>query len=272
MRIWHQGMNATNRIEGLRGKSEELAALVASPGTQVDFFGLGAARGIADRLAGQAVRYLYLHRLQVDQIIRNARQAQAEGYDAFIIGVLQDPGLREVRSIVGIPAVGYGETAMHVAGMLGSRFAIVAFNPDLFPLVEHNIRIYGLEHKAGPILDLGLSYEDIGNALSEPARFLDRFSTVARQALAAGADVIIPGQALLCELLYFNGVSRIDEAPVLNVRALTIQFAEMLVRLRQTTGLDISRRGYFSQRPPADLLDIAHTLYVAGTDDPKGGT
>lgn len=272
MRIWHQGMHATNRVGGLRSKMEELAGAVADPGTEIDFFGLGAGRGEADRLAGVAVNYLYLHRLQVDQVIRNARQAEAEGYDAFICASLDDPGLQEVRTMVRIPAVGYGQTAMHVASMLGNRIAIIAFLPDYIALVEANIRQYSLERKFTPVIELDLTYQGLEDAFHDPTKFLEAFTASAKKAWAAGADIIIPGQAPINEALYFNGVTNVEGMSVLNTRALTIKFTEMMVRLKQLTGIDSSRRGYFGQHPPADLVKIAEDLFTGSGEDPKAAS
>jgi len=46
------------------------------------------------------------------QTIRNALNAERAGYDAFVIGHFQEPGLLEIRGAVDIPVIGLGEASM----------------------------------------------------------------------------------------------------------------------------------------------------------------
>ena len=46
------------------------------------------------------------------QTIRNALDAERAGYDAFVIGHFQEPGLLEIRGAVDIPVVGLGEATL----------------------------------------------------------------------------------------------------------------------------------------------------------------
>src|SRR5579871_3815591 len=43
------------------------------------------------------------------QVIGNALRAEKEGYDAFVLGHFQEPGLLELRSSVDIPVISLGE-------------------------------------------------------------------------------------------------------------------------------------------------------------------
>src|SRR6201998_950090 len=49
------------------------------------------------------------------QTIRNALEAERAGYDAFVIGHFQEPGLLEIRGAVDIPVVGLGEANLLAA-------------------------------------------------------------------------------------------------------------------------------------------------------------
>jgi Asp/Glu/hydantoin racemase len=63
------------------------------------------------------------------QTIRNAIQAEEQGYDAFAIGHFQEPGLIECRTAVEIPVIGLGEATMLYACTLGRTFGLVTINP-----------------------------------------------------------------------------------------------------------------------------------------------
>jgi len=63
------------------------------------------------------------------QTIRNALEAERAGYDAFVIGHFQEPGLLEVRGAVDIPVIGLGEASMLAALSMGRRLGLVTIDP-----------------------------------------------------------------------------------------------------------------------------------------------
>ncbi len=255
MRIWHQSVIALTPESRYAEVLREHARKVGRPGTEVEVHGFDPEgyRGAPSPV--ELVRHAYLMSLHQHQILENVLRAEREGYDAVAINVIQAPGVREARGIVDIPVVSYGEAAMHFATMLGDRFGIVAFNEDLFPLFRQNIHEAGLESKAGPIVGLETRYTDVVRALDEPGGLLEEFRLAARKALEAGADSIIPGQALLGEVLFRHGLTRVDEAPVIHPLGAAIKMAEALVDLRQLSGVYVNRRrSYFWSRPPAELI------------------
>src|SRR3546814_2824571 len=71
-------------------------------------------------------------------------RAQAEGFDAIMIGPVADYGMRQLRSVVSIPVVGAGQSSMQVAAGLGRRFAIVTVWPEILrPAYERQLVDYG---------------------------------------------------------------------------------------------------------------------------------
>jgi allantoin racemase len=54
-------------------------------------------------------------------LIRNAVEAERQGYAAMAITHFQDAGLMEVKSVVDIPVLGLGETTLFHACTLGRR-------------------------------------------------------------------------------------------------------------------------------------------------------
>lgn len=49
------------------------------------------------------------------QVARNAIAAERDGYDAFVIGHFQEPGLLEARGTLDIPVIGLGEASLLAA-------------------------------------------------------------------------------------------------------------------------------------------------------------
>ncbi len=71
--------------------------------------------------------------------IRNAVQAEREGYDAVAITHFQDAGLMEAKSAVGIPVLGLGETSLYHACTLGRKLGLVTINPAFVPWHEDQV-------------------------------------------------------------------------------------------------------------------------------------
>ena len=130
MRLWEQGLVATYTLPGYKELIHEHYAAFRRPDTVIDIHGVkDHANAASARVAGRAVNYAYLHRMHDNQILKNVLKAERDGYDGVMIGVLQDPALREARGIVDIPVVGYGEVSMLTACMLGERFSFLCINP-----------------------------------------------------------------------------------------------------------------------------------------------
>ena len=260
MRIWHQGFV---ELAGLPAYRSALAAhvnAVASPDTIVELHGVAPGTYTPDHDAAEIARTPYLAGLHTHQVIDGARTAEREGYDAVAIAILQDLGLREARSLLDIPVAGYGESAMHVACMLGRRFAVVAFNPDLVTVIDAEIAAQGLRERSAPVALVDTDYGSVVDAFAKPEKLIDAFRSAARRALSAGADVLVPGQTIMAEVLWQHGVHRIDEAPVVDALGVTIATAELLVTLKRSSGMSATRRGYWGTKPDPELAERARRM------------
>jgi Asp/Glu/hydantoin racemase len=190
-------------------------------------------------------------------ILDNALRAQDEGYDVFAIGSVQDPALEEARSLVNIPVVGYGESAMHFASCLGSKFAVLVFQKGFDQMMDLRVQRLGLAARALPTAVIDASFDDIGRGLSDdPEQLVDAFCTAAHLAIAQGAEVLIPGQLYLSEAIVRAGLTRIDDVPVMDGLSATLKMAEVMSDFKQL-GISVTRRGYLHARPPVDMVEHA---------------
>lgn len=262
IRLWFQKHTAAGRVPGLDRAYAEHARQLLRPETTVDFFSLPPATYEAP-FPNQIVRYYYPETLFASYFTEQAIQAERQGYDAFIIGASQDPGLVAARAVVRIPVVGYGEASMLVACMLGDRFGFVGFIPELQTALRANVRLYGLEARCGPMVALSGGADLLVRGFAgELAPFLEAFEHAAREAIGAGADVLIPGEGLVNELLFLAGVRRIDGVPIVDSDGVALKLAELLSELRRCGGLEASDAGYFHRRPPRELVDHLRALYL----------
>lgn len=259
MRIWHQSFTV---LQDLPPYAEAMAAhfrRIARPGTEVVMHGMNPGT-YRTNYPGTDIQHNYMQYLHGQQFVLGGIAAEEQGYDAYAIMTIPEPGLRETRSLIDIPVVGYGESAMLMASMLGKRMGVLMFIEGMREVIEENAQRVGLAGRFGGAHFVGFTFNDVLKAYDEPAPLLERFRESARALIKQGVDVIIPGEAPLCLLLARNGVNRVDDVPVLDSLSATIKMAESMVDMRKTTGVSPSRRGYYMSKPPRErvkeLLDI----------------
>lgn len=84
-------------------------------------------RGVPDILTDtSALHYRALDFLNTRALIESALRTEREGFDAIAVGCFLDPVLDELKELLDIPVLGLGESAMHLACMLGRRFAVLS--------------------------------------------------------------------------------------------------------------------------------------------------
>lgn len=259
MRIWYQSLVDGGRIPAYFDGLAERARRIARPGVEVRFAGMPQG-AYGKHVPADVVIYPYLMSLQIQFILDNALQAEAEGYDVFAIGSVQDPALEEARSLLDIPVVGYGEAAMHFACTMGSRFVVVAFQAGFEQMMDLRARRLGLAERALPTVLMDATFNDVGQALSTPAQLVERFCESARGAIRQGAEAIIPGQLYLSEAIARAGVTRIDEVPIMDALTCTLKMAEAMADLK-SLGISVTRRGYTHARPPREMVDQVRALH-----------
>lgn len=267
VRIWFQKHTVTGRVAGLDEAYEAHMARVARSDTQVEFRGL-PPETYQGPLPEGLVRYGGIEDLFGGYFAAQAVRASDEGFDAYIIGTSQDPGLVAARGLVEIPVVAYGETALHVASMLAPRFGVVGFIPELEEPIRDNAARYGLNARLVACTYTRTGPEQVHAALQgQSGPFLDAFREAARTAIAAGAQVLIPGEGLPNEILVREEITDIDRVPVLDPDGLLIKFAELFVEARVLGLVPPVTSGYRGRRPAPDQLH--HLLGIYG---PRSGS
>jgi Asp/Glu/hydantoin racemase len=255
MRIWHQSFTALENLPAYEAVLQAHMQRVCRPDTEVVLHGLHPDT-YRTRTAHRSIdiRYGYLLNLHANQFVLAGLAAARDGYDAYAVSTIPDAGLQEVRSLVQIPAVGYGEASMHVACMLGQRFGILNFIRELAPMLEDNVRRYGLQSRLAGVRHVGFTFKDVLPAFEQPAPLIERFEEAARGMIRDGADVIIPGEVPLCVLLASQGINRVDNVPILDALTVTMKMAELFVDLWRVTGVRPSRDNYFTASPPLERV------------------
>jgi hypothetical protein len=192
--------------------------------------------------------------------ISNGIDAERAGYDVYVLGHFQDPGLYELRSTLSIPVVGVGEATLFAASQLGRRLGLVTLHPAFEVWHYEQAERYGLNGRVTQVKGLGLQPSDFSATfagdLQARARLFSAFAGVAEPMVADGADVIVPAGVLPGLLVASEHGYRIGHAPVVNCASVALKSAEMWAQLRALDGLEPSRGPSFTlanERAKADF-------------------
>lgn len=261
MRLWHQSRTELAKLPKYEAAMSDHFRRVGQPSTVVDLHGLTPSTYVTE-YPGHDNRYVYLAYLHSLQLLRNVQQAEAEGYDGFLIMNLPENIHAEAQSLVDIPVVSYAQASMYAAAMLGRRFAVLTMIDDYIPLYESHIEKYGMRSRAWGVQSLGQDYRTVFDAFDEPGPVVERVTEVTRRlAREHGVDVVIPGEAPVSTVLSVAGLTRVDEIAVVDCLGVTLKFGEMFVDLARATGMRASASDFFSARPPAPRLAEVERFY-----------
>ena len=197
------------------------------------------------------------------QVIANALSAESAGYDAFVIGHFQEPGLGEARAAVGIPVIGLGEAAMLHALTLGRRIGLITVSPVFIPYHQDQIARHGLQQRVVEVAALSAEVAQFNRAFKdarEHARLREAFIGQATPMLDSGVDVIIPAGGY--PMLLFAGENgfTIGGATVLNGLPVAVAAAETAIRLRRLNGTGTSRRASYALPPSQAVAEFGHAF------------
>ena len=205
-------------------------------------------------------QFRYLEYLETGEVLKNVHRAVREGFDAFLIGNIADPGLREAREIADIPVLGLCESALHVACMMGANFSLVTINEKFTPRIVENVMRYGLKDRLAAVnrmqidrlTDLGAGFEP-GEARD---RIVAQFNRAARANSAAGAEVVIAAGGVVMALLANADIHQTEDGmPILNGITNLVKLGEMAVKLNRIMGGRFTSKRCTYAPPPPDQID-----------------
>ncbi|MGE0222859.1 MAG: aspartate/glutamate racemase family protein [Acetobacteraceae bacterium] len=261
MKLFYQSMGVARRSQTgpYATALSRILAGAAAPGTGITVQGLAPGRAIADQ-------YRYLELLDTPEILDNGLRAEAQGFDAFLIGNVFEPGLHALRELLNIPVLGLCESSVHLACLMGASFSIVNVNPKFRRRVTENVTATGLVGRMVSIDDMQVERGAVLDRAFEDAAVRDvvvaQFSEAARRGIAKGAETVIPAGGIVMTILAHAGVHKVDDVPIVNGLIALVKTAEMAVQIRQLTGGFTSKRMMYAP-PSGPLLADIRAAYGA---------
>ncbi|HMO30337.1 aspartate/glutamate racemase family protein [Enterovirga sp.] len=247
LRIWHQSVNELSRIGAYKRGIEAQAAAFLGPDAEVHVQGLPEGT-YGDLSPSDALGNAYTYHRVLAPLVEMAVEAETRGYDAFVMGSFSEPFLREMRTAVDIPVVSLTEASLLVGCSLGSRIGLISNAPNVAYMTSLSVAKHHLEARVLEVTSLspGMDEYELMAAREEPSRLVAAFAGKARELIARGADVIVPAEGVMAEILAGEGIRRIDKAVVLDVFMAAWAHALSLVRLRRG-GIGTSRAWLYSR-------------------------
>jgi allantoin racemase len=242
-RVWYQSFVDPHEQAPYMQRLQEQLAAYAAPHVAFETQGISPP----DRYLSPLTEFRCAARA-----IRNAIEAERQGYDLYVIGHFQEPGLLESRAAVDIPVVGLGEATMLYACTLGRRFGLVTINPVFIPWHRDQILHLGLQQRAAGVRAMDTQVATYMEAFTREEvyrRVKDDFTRQGQPLVEAGAEVIIPAGGLPMLLFAREPEFTVGGAVVFNGIAAVVALAEAALKLYRQTGVAISRRGTFARAP-----------------------
>ena len=244
-RIWYQSFVHPVEHKPYMERLQAYLDMAASPGVTFEVHGLDPP----DR---------HFHPLTefrcAAQTLRNALEAERAGYDAFVVGHFQEPGLLQIRGSVDIPVIGLGEASLLAGLSMGGKLGLVTIDPVFIDWHQRQIAAHRFDQRVAGVRAIKIDLPGFMRAFTDDASYAKvraDFIAQVEPLVAAGAEVVIPAGGLPMLLFARERPFIIDGALVLNGIAVSVKATEMSLALHALTGAVVSRRGTYAKASTA---------------------
>jgi len=259
MKLWYQSLSRQKAWGSYNKVLRRILDQVKDPGTEIEVHGITKVGGIADQ-------YRYLEYLENGEVMANVQTAMKRGFDAFLIGNIGDPGIRECREIANIPVLGLCETALHLACIMGANFSLVTINEKFTPRIVENVTRYRLENRLAAVNRMKIDrINDLDDGFTDAKardRIITQFLKAANANVDEGAEVVIAAGGVVMALLADAGVYEAAKGtPILNGITALVKMGEMAVRLDRIMGGKFTSKRLAYAPPGTDQIDEIRKYY-----------
>jgi len=246
-------LNVTQKTEVEKRAFVELARDHKLPDTEVHIASLPEADG-----RFRNAEYRTYEAIMTRGVVRAARAAANEGFDAMAIGCFYDVALHDAREISGEMAVSAScEAACEIASNLANRFGVIVGRQKWVHQMEGIIHGYGHAHRLTDLYPVDLGVTDFQKDHEETGR---RLIAAGRKAVDQDhAEALILGCTM--EMGFYKEVEKATGVPVIDAAIAALKRAEYSALLRRQCGWVPSRK-WSCEPPPED--EIARFGFFSG--------
>ncbi len=146
---------------------------------------------------------------------------------------------------------------MLVACSLGHRFGLVSLEESQQAQHEELARAYGLSDRLAAVAPMHPPVDEYMLEADETSSrpFVRLFEDACARLVAAGAEVVIPGDGFLNEMVWRTGLRSAAGVPVLDALGTLFHHAAFMTGLRSRLGTGVSRALHYAKPPPEMLAE-----------------
>jgi allantoin racemase len=187
--------------------------------------------------------------------------AQDDGYDAVCIDTMSDSGMDALRSVLDIPVISPGKSAMLFCMMLGNKFSILCQWDYAVNRTKKMIRSLGLDSFCASVENYDVPPDYSNLMAGKEDKVFPKMQAACERAMAAGADVVCLGSTTMHEAATY--LAERLPIPVINPGPLTYKLVETVLGL----GVSHSRAAY--PRPLHPKEKMVHAMMAAAANTEK---
>ena len=204
--------------------------------------------------------YVPKHLVEVE-VLRAVREAERDGFDAFVIGCCYDPALTQARELTDMPVIGPLEASVLLSRFFGHRFSVVTDHRKAVPELEDRVRLYGVEANCRSVRAIDWFVDDMVRdpdavARDAHARCLEVMEADRAEAVVLGCTII----AACYERAVLRGARDLAADAIVNPNVMAVKVAELFADLRAAGQYRISRAGYYQQHAQHDPEEAREVL------------
>jgi allantoin racemase len=259
MKLWYQSLTRQTAWPAYQEALRRVLDTAKDPGTEIEIHGIEKRGGIGDQ-------YRYLEFIEVNEVLENVDRATKAGFDAFLIGNMADPGLREAREICNMPVLGLCETSVHLANMMAGNFSLVTGNEKYACRIVENVKKYGLGEKLFAVRTMKVNrFVDLDQAFTNPVvktSLINEFLSAASSNAAEGAEIVIPALGVFMVLLTDSGIHEVSPGiPILHGVPALVKMGEAVVKMKALFGGSWTSRRAMYAPPPLEQIKELRASY-----------
>lgn len=238
-------LNVTQKTKDEKQAFVDMARSHKLPGTEVHIASLPEAEG-----RFRNAEYRSYEGVMTRGVVRVARAAALEGFDALAIGCFYDIALHDAREISGEMIVSAPcEAACEIASSLANRFGIIVGRRKWVNQMAEIVRRYGHGSRLAGFYPVDLGVTDFQTDHAETAR---RLIAAGRKAVEQDyAEALILGCTM--EMGFYKEVEKAVGVPVIDAAIAALKRAEYGALLKRQCGWIPSRK-WSCEPPPEDEI------------------
>jgi allantoin racemase len=202
------------------------------------------------------IDYFYNKHIVELVVAEQVMKAEADGFDAVIVGCCYDPGVRMARELVDIPVIGPLEASVQFAPYFGHDYVLITDHKKALPYMRDLLKLYG----DGQCRDTRCIDWWVADMIRDTGGVARDALAASKKALAeSGAEAVILACTIISSSLekWLHDTKAARDISILNPNTMALKMAESLADMRTRGLYNLSRTGYYGKPQDHNAKEFA---------------